>query len=146
MSHTATFKAGHKLSSKQLQAAAIIATGKTQDQAAKELNVSRITVVRWCRREEMQAAIKDAEDRLADTHLRLLYKLIGKAVKTLNREMDSPRGTVAVMAASKVLDLVIDLGKLSVIEKQLKELEQQSLVGRENSLVITPLQQGEELA
>lgn len=140
MAHNGASQQGKHLTSKQSQIVASIVSGRTQKQAGEECNVPLRTVARWCQLPQVKQAIRDGEDELADVQLRLVFRTITKSIATLNRQLDHPK--FATAAAKVLLDLAVDLGKISKLETEVAKLEEQCLTSREGSMLITPLRQG----
>lgn len=124
MSQTDTTTTKKGLTTKQSQAAQLIAEGVTAIAAAERVGVSRETLQRWKRLEDFQAAIREMEDVAYDESMRMLKRASRAAVSCLLRNMNDAKGYVQVAAASKLLDLGIEVHKVAELEREVAELKQ----------------------
>jgi transposase len=111
------------LTSKQLEAIALLAQGITIQKTAERVGTSEKTVDRWKRQAKFRQAIQEAEDAIFQGELRLLRKTVKPAIAALVRNLESTKGYVQVQAASKLLDLHLELHKMERLEQRIQELE-----------------------
>lgn len=118
-------KSPDELTSKQLQAALLLAEGNTALAIADKLGVSRASIQRWKRVPAFQQAIRDIEQEVFLESMNLLKRSARAAIMTLIACMD-PKVShyVRVQAASKLLDQAIELAVSREIEARLDALEQ----------------------
>lgn len=101
--------------------------------AAKCAGISERTARRWLKEPAFQSAYQDAQRMLFDDALRELRLNVGDAIKTLRRHLngEDTRPYVQVAAASKWLDLALELYKTADLERKVSELEQAIKAGRD---------------
>lgn len=113
-----------ELTAKQKRAALCLAQGMYVDRCAAEIGVAPVTIYRWKRREEFRDAIRQAEDELYSEQLRMLKKAAGAAIGCLISNMGGKISPyVQVSAASKVLDLGLQVHKVTQLEQEIERLQ-----------------------
>jgi hypothetical protein len=112
------------LSLKQQSAALLLAKGVTIAKAAKELGINESSIDRWKKQPVFMAAVHHAEDDLYNEQLRALRKVAGAAIACLIRNMGEAKPYVQVSAASKLLDLGLQVQKVAELEARITELEE----------------------
>lgn len=103
---------------------AYLATGNVSA-AALTCKINEATGYRWLKRAEVQAALKAAQKTLFEQELSELRRIVGKAIRTLDRNMsseDAPPST-QVAAARIVLEQAISIFKMAELEEKYQELE-----------------------
>lgn len=113
------------LSAKQEQfILAYLASGNVQI-SALTCKINEATGYRWLKQPKVQAALKQAQKALFESELSELRRIVGKAIRTLDRNMsseDAPPST-QVAAARIVLEQAITIYKTAELEERLQELE-----------------------
>src|SRR6266568_200150 len=125
MLHNVTPEPEKRLTSKQRRAALLLAEGTTVVDAANKVGVARETVERWKRQPLFLEEIRQSEDKIYDESLRSLKRKAQDAIDCLTRNMDGKKVSpyVQVAAAGKVLDLGLDVHKISEVLVGLSELQ-----------------------
>lgn len=112
-----------ELAPKQRQAALCLAQGFSVKKTAEEVDVAYVTIERWKRLPAFQAAIREAEDDLYQDQLRMLKKAAGAAIGTLIECCSGKVSSyVRVQAASKLLDLGLQVFKTEQLEAEIERL------------------------
>jgi phage terminase small subunit len=112
------------LTAKQRQAAQMLAEGNTAVQAAERIGVARVTMERWKKYPEFKAQVRQVEDEIYNESLNLLKKTAQGAISCLIRNMDAKVSPyVQVSAASKLLDMALEVHKTQELEDRLQTLE-----------------------
>ena len=133
MPHSDTVAPEKMLTCKQTEAARLLAEGNTAIQAAERVGVSRATMERWKNVPEFRAAIRQMEDTAYAESLRLLKKTARGAISCLICCMsEKVSAYTRVAAASKLLDLGLEVHKVGELEKEIAELKQLITGGREH--------------
>jgi hypothetical protein len=117
---------GEKLTRKQEQAIAALLLEPTLATAAMRCGVSEITVWRWLKRPEFQAAYREARRAAVNQAVAHLQQVCGEAVETLRavmRDGEKP-SSARVAAARSVLDLALKAIELDDLDVRLTALEQ----------------------
>lgn len=123
VAYTGTTEAKKTLTSKQVEAAQMLAEGTTAIAAAERLGIGRRTLQRWKSDDTFQAAIREMENAYYDEALRMLKRASRMAISCLLRNMDGKVSPyVQVQAAAKVLDASIEIHKIAEVEAKLVEL------------------------
>ena len=113
-----------ELSPKQVQFLEALIAGNPIVVSAKCAGVSEKTAHIWLKLPHFKVAYKDAKQELFDEKLEEIKDGIHVALEALKRNMtEDTRGYVQVQAASKWLDIAIELYKSQELEERLKELE-----------------------
>lgn len=117
-------EAEKNLSSKQRQAALLLASGSTIDNTARVVGVSEKTVDTWKKKPAFKEAMRQAEDDLYNEALSILKKAMRPAIACLIRNMNEKVSAyVQVQAASKLLEQGIELHKIQELELKIAELQ-----------------------
>lgn len=126
MPHTDTSTAEKtSLTTKQVQAARLLAEGTTAVQAAERCGVSRSTLERWKNVPEFQAAIREMEDTAYTESLRMLKRASRAAISCLICCMDPKVSAYTrVAAASKILDMGITVHEIAPLKAEIEELRE----------------------
>lgn len=114
-----------RLTSKQRDAALLLACATTIKDTATAIGISEKTIDRWKHNPAFLVAIRDCEDEIYDAALRRLKRVADEAIACLERNMspDHAAPYVQVAAASKLLDAGLQVSKVQELEKLLAELE-----------------------
>lgn len=123
MSQTDTTTTKKGLTTKQTSAAQMLAEGTTAMAAAERVGVSRETLQRWKKLPDFQATIREMEDTAYDESLRMLKRTARGAISCLLRNMNDAKPYTQVAAASKLLDLGIEVHKVAELEREVAELK-----------------------
>lgn len=114
-----------RLTGKQQQAALLLAQGKTIAATAEQVRVHEKSIDNWKKLPRFMAEVHRIEDTIYNEQLRLLMKTTTSAIATLIRNMGSDVSNyVQVSAASKLLDLSLQVHRVSELEKEIAELRQ----------------------
>lgn len=115
------------LSAKQEQfLLAYLATGNVSA-SALTCKINEATGYRWLKLKEVQAALRKAQKQLFESELSELRRIVGKAIRTLDRNMsgeDVPPST-QVAAARIVLEQAISIYKAEEMEARIEAMEEQ---------------------
>jgi len=96
-----------KLNGKQDQVITLLLAGKTQKDAAAEVDVAEETVSRWMKGDAVFVATLNARRReLWGANAQRLRSLAGKAIKTLEGLLESENEAMQLRAASEILKAV----------------------------------------
>jgi transposase-like protein len=118
------------LSSKQQQAAQMLAQGQTIAAVAKAVGVNEKTIDDWKKRADFRHEIEAAQKAIFTEAMRLLTGSVRAAITCLIVTMDkSNKPYVRVMAASKLLDISMDYFQLTEIQERLSALEAETMEG-----------------
>ena len=99
-------------------------TGANIGVAARTCGIAASTAQRWQKLPAVRAAYKAARQELFDEKLSAIRDGVGIAIRTLLRNMgEDAKPYVQVAAASKWLDVAIELYKHDMLEERLQELE-----------------------
>lgn len=113
------------LTAKQRQAIVCLAEGNTIVLTAKVVGVSEKSVDTWKKLPHFREALRQAERELYDDAMSLLKRTAKASIATLIRNMDSKVSSyVQVQAASKLLDLSMEITVSQEIEQRLDALEE----------------------
>ncbi len=111
------------LTIKQRQAALLLAGGSTIEVTAREVGVSEKTVDIWKKKPLFQEEVRQAENKVYDESLRMLKRNAKDAINCLIRNMNGKVSPyVQVSAAGKLLDLGMDMYKITEVLDGLNEL------------------------
>ncbi len=111
------------LTIKQRQAALLLAGGSTIEVTAREVGVSEKTVDIWKKKPLFQEEVRQAENKVYDESLRMLKRNAKDAINCLIRNMGGKVSPyVQVSAAGKLLDLGMDMYKITEVLDGLNEL------------------------
>ena len=93
------------LANKQSLALPLILTGKSDQQVADEIGVSRHTILNWRNRDKhFMKELKEAKESLRQTQLATLSRIVDKAFKTVEELLDSQDPKVRMRTALNVLN------------------------------------------
>lgn len=116
------------LTAKQLLFVDALSAGSSIDVASTTCRISRRTGYRWAKLPEVKQALKRARQAAFEEQLEALRKGVPIALSTLLRAMKDERKnpvSVQVQAASKWLDLALDIFKAEDLENRVLQLEEQ---------------------
>lgn len=116
---------GAKLGRKQEDAIVALLTHRTVEEAARAVNVSTKTLLRWQKEPEFEAAYRAAKRVAFGQSIARLHQLSSAAVSTLGKVMLDPATPPAtrVRAADSILGHTTKAIELEDIEGRLSELE-----------------------
>lgn len=116
-----------KLTPAQQRAIASLLVERDTRAAAVAARVGPRTLYRWMHDDEtFKRALQVAEGRLLDEHMRRLCGLMGKALNTLDRLMDSAdRDSVKESAANHIAQRLLNWRQLVNLEQRITTLEEQ---------------------
>ena len=116
---------GAKLGRKQEDAIVALFTHRTIEEAARAINVSTKTLLRWQKEPGFDAAYRAAKRAAFGQSIGRLHQLSSAAVSTLGKVMLDPATPPAtkVRAADSILDHTTKAIELEDIEGRLSELE-----------------------
>lgn len=120
------------LSPKQERALLALLAAPTFEAAAAAAKVDPKTLRTWLRQPEFKAAVHAARREILDRATSRLQAIAGKAVETLERNLDCGSPAVEIRAAAEVLDRAAGLGELSELADQLEELTKAMRTGPES--------------
>jgi hypothetical protein len=115
-----------KLTIKQQALLALMLTGKSVEQAAREGNVAERTAYRWVKEPAFKEALIAGQKQVFETALRALLLKVQKAINTLDRCMDdglTNPTSVQVRAAQITLEQALTVHKNAELEERIAELE-----------------------
>ena len=113
-----------QLSAKQEMLITALVAGNTIVVAAKVAGVGERTAYTWLKQPLFKHAYEDAKQAVFEETLEVLRSDVKTAIDTLKRNMTEAAPYVQVAAASKFLDLAIDVHKMSEIMAHIAELEE----------------------
>jgi hypothetical protein len=123
--HNSPPGAEKSLSAKQRQAALLLASGSTIDNAARVVGCGEKTIDTWKKKPDFQQAMRQAEDDLYNEALGILKKAIRPAIGCLVRNMDVKIAPyIQVQAAGRLLDAAMEVHKIQLLEARIVELEE----------------------
>src|ERR1700692_2912666 len=114
--------AGHgaKFDQKMEQAVAALLSHRSIEDAARELGISRNTLVRWMKKQELQAACREARRAVRSHAIGRLQDAAGAAATTLLKIMldtNAPAAT-RLRAAEVVLEQAASAGEMEDIDER----------------------------
>ncbi len=112
-----------KISVKQHKLIEALLAGNTIVTSAKIAGCSEKTAHVWLKQPAFQDAYQNAKQSTFENELSAIRSGISLAIETLRRNMTEAKPYVQVQAASKWLDIAIELYKSQELEERLKELE-----------------------
>lgn len=113
------------LSGKQRQAALLLASGSTIDNAARVVGCNEKSIDAWKKKPEFAEAVRQAEDTIYNESLALLKKQVKPAIDTLVRNMNPKIAPyVQCQAAGRLLDAALEVHKIQQLEQRIVELEE----------------------
>lgn len=114
-----------ELSAKQYKLIELLVSGHSIVASAKIAGVCERTAHNWLAQPAFQQAYRKAKQSIFDEKLEEIKDGIHIALEALKRNMtEDTRGYVQVQAASKWLDVAIELYKAQELEERIKELEE----------------------
>ncbi len=116
------------LTAKQYLLIDALIAGHAINAAARIAGINESTAHRWLKREDFQAAYKQAQSRVFRHSLTALMNKVDKAINTLDRCMDESENnptSVQVRAAIAVLEQAIGLHHAEALEQRVDDLERQ---------------------
>ncbi len=117
---------GRKITPRQERAIVALIQQPTIREAADSLKVNEVTVYRWLRDRDFQAAYRQARLEVVRQATARLQQACGQAVQTLvdvQNETDSS-ASVRVSAAKAVLDLAYKAVEIEDLDERLRALEE----------------------
>jgi hypothetical protein len=116
---------GQKLSRKQEEAISALLTQGTLVEAATLAGIGEATLRRWLRRDDFQAAYRQARREAVSQAVAHLQRVSGEAVDTLRTIMndDQKPAGARVTAARVILDMSIKAVELEDLEVRIAALE-----------------------
>ncbi len=114
---------GEKLTRRKEQAIAALLTEPTLEMAAKRVGVSDVTLWRWLRDSEFQAAFSEARHRVVEAAIGKLQQVAAEAVACLQRNLTSGQPATEVRAADAILSHVLKTLDRLELEQRLRHLE-----------------------
>ncbi len=114
---------GEKQSRKQEQAIAALLTEPTLEKAARAAGVSESTLRRWLQEPGFQNTYRTARGELVERTLARLIQASGKAIATLERNLDCGKPATEVRAAATILREHIRTRELVDLSEQIQEQE-----------------------
>jgi len=119
-----------RLSPKKAKFVELLASGKTTQEAGRELGISVATAWRWANEPEIKARLSELQsERLKQAHGKLL-SATETAIETLVRLCHHKSGYVASQSAKAILDLALKTAealelqaRIEALEKKLEQLE-----------------------
>jgi transposase len=99
-----------------------IARGASIAQAAKSVKISETTGYRWARKPELRKAVEDIRSTVLQVASHRLTNIVGKAVDTLERLLDSENENVQLSAARTVIDGTTKMRQLAELEQELEQI------------------------
>ena len=118
-----------QIESRHLKAIHALVRGLSTSGAAAEVGVSAMTVVRWRRDPDFQAAYKDAVRRVFGDGIDRLQTAARKAVRTLNECLGAAKASDRIKAANALLAHGLRAAELKDLAERVEALEQ-LLAGR----------------
>jgi len=116
---------GEKLTRKQEHAIAALLLEPTMADAAKSVGIGEVTLWRWLKREDFQAAYMKAKKKAVTQAVARLQQITSKAVDTLEAVMkdeDAPASS-RVTAARVVLETSLKAIELEDLTARVEQLE-----------------------
>lgn len=111
------------LTPKQERVIEHLVSGLTIIASAQAAGVGERTVHNWLKQGDFQRALRAAQKRTHDYTMMKLLGKVDKAINTLDRNMDAPRGShTQVMAASKILDIAHEQVNVIALEEEVATL------------------------
>jgi phage host-nuclease inhibitor protein Gam len=109
----------------QAQQRAIVAllTTKTHDEAAQQAGIASRTMRAYLALPHFRDALKAAQSEAFQDALATLGQIVGKAIATLERNLDCGKPSVEVRAASAVLEHSIKDAELQRLTRRIQDLE-----------------------
>ena len=117
---------GQKITQRQERAIAVLIASPTIREAAESLRVNEVTLYRWLREREFQAAYRQARREVVAQAVARLQEACSKAVNTLIDVMgdgDAPCSS-RVTAAKSVLELAFKAVELEDLDARVTALEE----------------------
>ena len=114
---------GEKLSRKQELATTALLTEPTLEKAAKAAGVSGSTLRRWLQEPGFRNTYRTARGELLERTLSRLIQASGKAIATLERNLDCGNPATEVRAAATILRELIRTRELVDLSEQVQEQE-----------------------
>ena len=114
---------GEKLSRKQELATTALLTEPTLEKAAKAAGVSGSTLRRWLQEPGFRNTYRTARGELLERTLSRLIQASGKAIATLERNLDCGKPATEVRAAATILRELIRTRELVDLSEQVQEQE-----------------------
>lgn len=116
----------NRLSGKQMEAALLLAQGKTIAATAQQVGVHEKTIDNWKRLPRFMDELHKIEDSLYNEQLRYLKRASSAAIACLIRNMgEKVSAYVQVQAASKILDLGLEIHRIAELEQEIAQLRAQ---------------------
>jgi hypothetical protein len=112
-----------KIQPRQLKAIAALLAGKTKAKAARAAGVSRMTLDRWLKDRDFQAAYRDAVHRVFGEGIDRLQAVSRRAVRALERCLTSNRASDRIRAADRLLSHALRAAELRDLTERVEELE-----------------------
>jgi hypothetical protein len=112
-----------RIESRHLKAIHALVRGLSTSGAAAEVGVSAMTVVRWRRDPDFQAAYKDAVRRVFGDGLDRLQAVARKAVYTLHECLGAAKASDRIKAADRLLAHGLRAAELKDLAERVEALE-----------------------
>jgi transposase-like protein len=116
---------GSKFGRKKEEAIAALLSQRTVEDAARSINVSPTTLLRWMKEPEFEAAYREAKRAAYGQSIARMHHLTSAAVSTLGKVMLDPGTPPAtrVRAADSILNHTTKAIEIEDIEGRVSELE-----------------------
>jgi hypothetical protein len=112
-----------RIESRHRKAIAALVRGLSTSGAAAEVGVSAMTVVRWRRDPDFQAAYKDAIRRVFGDGIDRLQAVTRKAVRTLQECLGAAKASDRIKAADRLLAHGLRAAELKDLAERVEALE-----------------------
>lgn len=97
------------LTPQQEKAVALLASGQTITETAKQLNIERSTLYQWGTKANFQAYFNTLVKEIQDNTENCLFGLLDEALKTLRDSLSSKNESVKLKAALSIIDRIKDV-------------------------------------
>lgn len=112
------------LTPKQYSLIEALVAGNTIRHAAELSGVAERTAYTWLKQPLFRQEYEATKRAMFDSEIDILRSGVSLAIEALRRNMTESKGYVQVAAASKWLDVAIDVHKMSELEARITELEE----------------------
>lgn len=114
------------LKPEQLQCIQMLLEGKTHDAIAAELNIGRVTIIRWKKNKKFAAEYARQSKAMVGNGMNKLRANLESAVKVLVDMANDPEkaNRIQLDAAKHIIKIVLEDAQLSQVAERLEKLEQ----------------------
>jgi len=108
----------------QLAFAIELARGSSIAQAAKKVRIAESTGYRWSKKRLVCQAIEDFRKSVLQVACNQMINIVGRAVETLGKLLDSDSEQIRLSAARAVLDGTVKMRELAELEREIDQIRE----------------------